>query len=214
MNTDNMPTSRYVLPQFEEKTPYGSRTQDPYSKLFGDRVVFLGSQVDDTSADDIMAQLLVLESLDPDSDIQMYINSPGGSITAMTAIYDTMQYIKPDVQTVCLGQAASAAAIILSGGAKGKRFALPHARVMIHQPSSPGNRGQASDIDVAADEMIRLRHLCEEILSANTGQDIEQVHKDLERDKFLTSQGALEYGIIDQILMPKNSAVTFGLKAA
>lgn len=177
------------------------KQQDPYTKLFGDeRVVFLGTQVDDTSADDIMAQLLVLEALDSEADITMYINSPGGSITALTAIYDTMQYIRPHVTTVCLGQAASAAAIILGAGQKGKRLALPNARIMIHQPSTQGDRGQASDIEVQAAEIARMRSWCEQVLSEQTGRSLEQVAEDIDRDKFLTAQQALEYGIIDQIL--------------
>ncbi|WP_461639643.1 ATP-dependent Clp protease proteolytic subunit, partial [Leucobacter sp. BZR 635] len=144
-----MPDSRYVLPTFEERTAYGFKRQDPYAKLFEDRIIFLGVQVDDASADDVMAQLLVLESQDPERDITMYINSPGGSFTAMTAIYDTMQYVRPHVQTVCLGQAASAAAVLLAGGSPGKRLALPNARVLIHQPSSgQGGHGQASDIEI------------------------------------------------------------------
>ena len=144
-----MPNSRYILPQFEERTAYGFKRQDPYAKLFEDRIVFLGVQIDDASADDVMAQLLVLESQDPDRDITMYINSPGGSFTAMTAIYDTMQYIRPEVQTVCLGQAASAAAVLLAAGQPGKRLALPNARVLIHQPATGGGgQGQASDIEI------------------------------------------------------------------
>lgn len=193
--------SRYVLPQFEERTPFGMKQQDPYTKLFGDeRVVFLGTQVDDTSADDIMAQLLVLEALDSEADITMYINSPGGSITALTAIYDTMNYIRPHVRTVCLGQAASAAAIILGAGQKGKRLALPNARIMIHQPSTQGDRGQASDIEVQAAEIARMRSWCEQVLAEQTGRSLEQVAEDIDRDKFLTAQQALEYGLIDQIL--------------
>ena len=144
------PQNRYVLPQFEEKTPYGFKRQDPYTRLFEDRIIFMGVQVDDTSADDIMAQLLVLESQDPNRDVMMYINSPGGSMTAMTAIYDTMQYIKPDVQTVCLGQAASAAAILLAAGAKGKRLMLPNARVLIHQPAIDQGFGKATEIEIQA----------------------------------------------------------------
>src|ERR687893_797129 len=154
----NMPESRYILPSFEERTAYGYKRQDPYAKLFEDRIIFLGVQVDDASADDVMAQLLVLESQDPDRDIVMYINSPGGSFTAMTAIYDTMQYIRPAVQTVCLGQAASAAAVLLAAGAKGKRLALPNARVLIHQPAIEGGAyAQASDIEIHANELIRMR---------------------------------------------------------
>ena len=145
-----MPSARYILPSFEERTAYGYKRQDPYAKLFEDRIVFLGNQVDDASADDVMAQLLVLESQDPDSLITMYINSPGGSFTAMTAIYDTMQYIKPEIQTVCLGQAASAAAVLLAGGSEGKRLALPNARVLIHQPAILGAQGQATDLAIIA----------------------------------------------------------------
>src|SRR5881397_1103021 len=155
----NQPTGRYIVPQFEERTNYGYKRQDPYNKLFEDRIIFLGAPVDDTSADDIMAQLIVLESADPDRDIIMYINSPGGSFTALTAIYDTMQYIKPDIQTVCLGQAASAAAVLLSAGTKGKRLALPNARILIHQPYTEGTGGQISDLEIQANEIIRMREL-------------------------------------------------------
>ena len=153
-----MPSARYVLPNFEERTPYGYKRQDPYAKLFEDRIIFLGVQVDDASADDIMAQLLVLESQDPDSPITMYINSPGGSFTALTAIYDTMQYIKPQIQTVCLGQAASAAAVLLAAGSPGRRLALPNARVLIHEPAMEGMQGQASDIAIVADELERMNN--------------------------------------------------------
>jgi ATP-dependent Clp protease protease subunit len=196
-----MPQSRYILPEFEERTAYGFKRHNPYTKLFEDRIVFLGVQVDDASADDIMAQLLVLESQDPDRDITMYINSPGGSFTALTAIYDTMQYIKPQIQTVCLGQAASAAAVLLAAGAKGKRLALPNARVLIHQPAAGGGgSGQASDIEIQAREIMRMREWLEETLAKHTGQDISKVNKDIERDKILTAQEALEYGLIDQVL--------------
>ena len=158
-------------------------------------------QVDDASADDVMAQLLVLESQDPDRDITMYINSPGGSFTALTAIYDTMQYIKPNIQTVCLGQAASAAAVLLAAGAPGKRLALPNARVLIHQQASGGGgQGQASDIEIQAREIMRMREWLEKTLSDHTGRSIEQVNKDIDRDKILTAEEALEYGIIDQVL--------------
>ena len=194
-----MPSARYVLPQFEERTAYGFKRQDPYAKLFEDRIVFMGVQVDDTSADDIMAQLLVLESQDPDGLITMYINSPGGSFTALTAIYDTMQYIKPQVQTVCLGQAASAAA-------KGKRLALPNARVLIHQPAMEGIQGQASDIEIVANEIDRMRAWLEDTLAFHTGRDRELVHRDLERDKILTATAAKEYGIVDQVLNSRKSA--------
>lgn len=203
----NSPEARYVLPQVEERTPYGVKHADPYTKMFENRVIFLGTPVDDTSANDIMTQLLVLESIDADTDITLYINSPGGSITAMAAIYDTMQFISPDVSTICLGQAASAASVILAGGAPGKRLALPHARVMIHQPSSGGARGQASDITVAAAEIKRMRVWIEEVYSEHTGQSIERITKDLGRDKFLTAQDALEYGLIDNILPTRKKSV-------
>ena len=195
-----MPQSRYVLPSFEERTAYGYKRQDPYAKLFEDRIVFLGVQVDDASADDVMAQLLVLESQDPDSLITMYINSPGGSFTALTAIYDTMQYIKPQVQTVCLGQAASAAAVLLAAGSPGKRLALPNARVLIHQPAMEGVQGQASDIQIVADEIDRMRVWLEETLATHSGTPVEQIRRDIERDKILTAAQAKEYGLIDQVL--------------
>lgn len=195
-----MPEARYVFPSFEERTPYGFKRQDPYAKLFEDRIVFLGVQVDDASADDVMAQLLVLESQDTDSLITMYINSPGGSFTAMTAIYDTMQYVRPEIQTVCLGQAASAAAVLLAGGSAGKRLALPNARVLIHQPAMDGIRGQASDIQIVADEIDRMREWLEETLATHCNQPIERVRTDVERDKIFTAEQALEYGLIDQVL--------------
>ena len=200
-----MPQARYVLPNFEERTAYGFKRQDPYAKLFEDRIVFLGVQVDDASADDIMAQLLVLESQDPDSLITMYINSPGGSFTAMTAIYDTMQYIKPQVQTVCLGQAASAAAVLLAAGSPGKRLALPTARVLIHQPAMEGMQGQASDIQIIADEIDRMRLWLEETLAAHSGKPVEEVRRDIERDKILTAAQAEEYGLIDQVLASRKA---------
>ena len=201
-----MPQARYILPQFEERTTYGVRTQNPYSKLFEDRIIFLGTQVDDASADDIMAQLIVLESQDPERDIVMYINSPGGSFTAMTAIYDTMQYIKPEVQTVCLGQAASAAAVLLAGGAPGKRLALPNARVLIHQPATgQASRGQASDIEIQAKEIMRMREWLEETLAKHSNRSVEQVHEDIDRDKILGAQEALEYGLIDQVLQSRKT---------
>ncbi|MPV51321.1 ATP-dependent Clp protease proteolytic subunit [Pseudactinotalea sp. HY158] len=194
------PSSRYVLPQFEERTAYGFKRQDPYTKLFEDRIIFLGVQVDDASADDVMAQLLVLESQDPDGLITLYINSPGGSFTAMTAIYDTMQYIKPQIQTVCLGQAASAAAVLLAAGSPGKRLALPNARVLIHQPAMEGGYAQASDIEIHANEMIRMREWLEDTLARHTGRDVELVRNDIERDKILSAQASLEYGLVDQVL--------------
>jgi len=201
------PASRYILPQFEERTSYGSKVRDPYSKLFEDRIVFLGVQIDDTSADDTMAQLLVLESQDPDRDITIYINSPGGSQTALTAIYDTMQYIRPQIQTVCLGQAASAAAVLLAAGSPGKRLALPNARVMIHQPRiDGGSRAQASDIEIYAEEILRMREWIETTLAHHSGQTAEKVREDIERDTFLSAQEALEYGLVDQVLASRKGA--------
>ncbi|MCI1984165.1 MAG: ATP-dependent Clp protease proteolytic subunit [Bifidobacteriaceae bacterium] len=194
------PQARYILPQFEEKTPYGLKRQDPYTKLFEDRIIFMGVQVDDTSADDIMAQLLVLESQDPNRDIMIYVNSPGGSMTAMTAIYDTMQYIKPDVQTVCLGQAASAAAVLLAAGTKGKRLMLPNARVLIHQPAMGQDFGKATEIEIQAKELLRMREWLEETLAKHTGQDIERIRKDIEVDTILTADAAKDYGIVDEVL--------------
>ena len=196
---------RYILPQFSEKTPYGMKTQDPYTKLFEDRIIFMGVQVDDTSCDDIMAQLLVLESQDPNRDVMMYINSPGGSFTALTAIYDTMQYIKPEVQTVCLGQAASAAAVLLAAGAPGKRLALPNARVLIHQPAMQGVQGQASDIEIVANEIDRMRDWLEQTLADHSGKTKEEVSRDIDRDKILTAQQAKEYGLVDEVLTSRKT---------
>ncbi len=198
--------SRYILPSFEERTAYGYKRQDPYAKLFEDRIIFLGVQIDDASADDVMAQLLVLESQDPDRDIVMYINSPGGSFTAMTAIYDTMLYIRPQIQTVVLGQAASAAAVLMAAGTPGKRLALPNARILIHQPSTgDAGRGQASDIEIQAREIMRMREWLEMTLSAHSNRSVEQVNKDIDRDKILSSAEALEYGLIDQVLTSRKN---------
>lgn len=198
--------SRYILPSFEERTAYGYKRQDPYAKLFEDRIIFLGVQVDDASADDVMAQLLVLESQDPDRDIVMYINSPGGSFTAMTAIYDTMQYIRPQIQTVVLGQAASAAAVITAGGTTGKRLALPNARILIHQPAIQGQGGgQASDIEIQAAEVLRMRDWLEDTLALHSNRSREQVNKDIERDKILSAAEAVEYGLIDQVLTSRKN---------
>ena len=198
--------ARYILPTFEERTAYGYKRQDPYAKLFEDRIVFLGVQIDDASADDVMAQLLVLESQDPDRDIVMYINSPGGSFTAMTAIYDTMQYIRPQIQTVVLGQAASAAAVLMAAGTPGKRLALPNARILIHQPAVSGQGGgQASDIEIQAREILRMRTWLESTLSAHSNRTPEQVNKDIDRDKILSADEALEYGLIDQVLATRKN---------
>jgi ATP-dependent Clp protease protease subunit len=210
------PTGRYILPQFEERTAYGFKRQDPYNKLFEDRIIFLGVQVDDASADDVMAQLIVLESQDPDRDIIMYINSPGGSFTALTAIYDTMQYIQPEIQTVCLGQAASAAAVLLAAGTKGKRLALPNARVLIHQPAMAGSDyGQASDIEIQANEVLRMREWLENTIAMHSGRPVEQVRTDIERDKILTAEQAVAYGLVDTVLASRKSAkVSVGAPAA
>ncbi len=198
--------ARYILPTFEERTAYGYKRQDPYAKLFEDRIIFLGVQIDDASADDVMAQLLVLESQDPDRDIVMYINSPGGSFTAMTAIYDTMQYVRPQIQTVVLGQAASAAAVILAAGTPGKRLALPNARILIHQPSTgDSGRGQASDIEIQAKEILRMRGWLEETLSRHSNRTIEQVNKDIDRDNILSGEEALAYGLVDQVLTSRKN---------
>ena len=199
MSNLQMPNSRYVLPEFIEQNAQGSKTTNPYSKLFEERIIFLGTQVDDTSANDIMAQLLVLESQDPDRDITMYINSPGGSFTALMAIYDTMRYVRPDVQTVCLGQAASAAAVLLAAGAPGKRAALPNSRVLIHQPRTQGTQGQVSDLEIEANEIERMRRLMENTLADHTGRTAEQVRIDTDRDKILTAHEAVEYGLIDTV---------------
>jgi len=192
--------NRYVIPTFTERTSYGTRSSDPYSKLFEDRIIFLGVQVDDQSANDVMAQLLTLEGTDPDRDITMYINSPGGSYTAMTAIYDTMQYVRPDVMTVCLGQAASAAALILAGGTPGKRLALPTSRIMIHQPAMGGSQGSGTDLEIQAREIMRMRTELEDLLALHTGQPRDKVTRDIDRDKIMTAVEAKEYGIVDVVL--------------
>jgi ATP-dependent Clp protease protease subunit len=175
--------------------------------LFEERIIFLGVQIDDTSADDVMAQLLCLESMDPDRDISIYINSPGGSYTAMTAIYDTMQFVKPDITTVCLGQAASAAAVLLAAGTPGKRHLLPHARVLIHQPYTEGG-GQGTDIEIQANELLRMRNEMEGILAQHTGRDVELIRKDIERDKILNAAAAVEYGIVDSVIPSRKASAT------
>ena len=204
MNRAREITNRYVLPTIEEKTSYGYKRLDPYTKLFEERIIFVGQAIDDTVANDVMAQLLTLESMDPDRDIMMYINSPGGSFTALTAIYDTMQFVRPDVMTICLGQAASAAAVLLAGGAKGKRMALENARILIHQPYSEGG-GQGSDIEIQAAEIMRMRSLLESMLAKDSNKTVEEVSKDIERDKILTAEEAVAYGIIDQVLASRKA---------
>ena len=200
MNAELQPQARYILPSFIEHSSFGVKESNPYNKLFEERIIFCGVQIDDASANDIMAQLLVLEAEDPDRDITMYINSPGGSFTSLMAIYDTMQYVRPDIATACIGQAASAAAVMLAGGTAGKRAALPNARILIHQPSMEGAYGQVSDLEIQAAEINRVRRQMEVMLARHTNKDADQVRKDIERDKILTAQEALEYGIIDEIM--------------
>ncbi len=194
------PNMEYYIPQWEERTSYGVRRVDPYTKLFEDRIIFLGTPISDDIANAIMAQLLCLQSMDAERTISIYINSPGGSFTALTAIYDTIQYIKPDVQTICLGQAASAAAVILAAGTKGKRLALPNSRILIHQPATEGGSGQSSDLEIQAREILRIREAMEDMLAKDTGQPVDKISNDIERDKYLTAEEAKEYGIIDGIL--------------
>ena len=193
-------TNRYILPSFVERTSYGMKETNPYTKMFEDRIIFLGVQVDDASANDVMAQLLVLEAQDPDRDITMYINSPGGSFTAMTAIYDTMQFVRPDIMTVCLGQAASAAAVLLAAGTVCKRLALPNSRIIMHQPATEGGYGQGSDIEIQAREIMRMRNQLEEMISRHSGQPLDKVKKDIDRDKILTAEEAVAYGVVDTVM--------------
>jgi ATP-dependent Clp protease protease subunit len=198
--------NEYVpVPRFIQDTPRGRMEWDPYSRLANDRIIFLGTPVDDSVANLLIAQLLILESEDPEKDIIMYINSPGGEITGLFAIYDTMQYIKPDVQTCCIGQAASAAAVLLASGAPGKRFILPHARVLIHQPHG-GASGQAVDIEIQAKEIIRMKTLLEEILAHHTGQTIDRIHRDSDRDFIMSAEESKEYGVIDEVLTNRELA--------
>lgn len=188
-----------LVPYVIEQTSRGERSYDIYSRLLKDRIIFLGEEVSDVSANIVVAQLLFLEAEDPNKDIQLYINSPGGSVTAGLAIYDTMQYIKCDVSTVCIGMAASMGSFLLSGGAKGKRFALPNAEIMIHQPSG-GARGQATEIQIAAEHILRTRKRLNEILAANTGQSLEVIQVDTERDNFMSAQEAKDYGLVDEVI--------------
>jgi len=189
----------YLVPVVIEQTSRGERSFDIYSRLLKERIVFLGTPIDDAVGNLIMAQLLHLESDDPDKDINLYINSPGGDITALFAIYDTMQYIKPDVSTIVMGQAASAAAVLLLAGTKGKRYALPHSRVLLHQPHG-GAQGQAVDIEIQAKEITRYRKLLEELIASHTGQPLEKVAKDTDRDYILTAEEAVEYGVVDEVI--------------
>ncbi|MCI1748928.1 MAG: ATP-dependent Clp protease proteolytic subunit [Acidipropionibacterium sp.] len=196
-----LPAMDYYIPQWEERTSYGVRRVDPYTKLFEDRIIFLGTPVTDDIANAVMAQLLCLQSMDPDRQISMYINSPGGSFSAMSAIYDTMHFVRPEIQTICLGMAASAAAVLLAAGTKGKRLALPNSTILIHQPAmGQQSYGQSSDIEIQANEIQRIRKLMEKMLADATGQTEEQVSKDVDRDKYLTAAEAKEYGLIDDLL--------------
>ncbi len=189
----------YLVPVVVEQTSRGERSFDIYSRLLKERIVFLGTPIDDAVGNLIMAQLLHLESEDPDKDINLYVNSPGGDITSLFAIYDTMQYIKPDVSTICMGQAASAAAVLVLAGTKGKRYALPHSRILLHQPHG-GAQGQAVDIEIQAKEITRYRKLLEELIAEHTGQPLEKVAKDTDRDYILTADEAVEYGVVDEVI--------------
>ena len=204
-DAQSTPREYVPMPRFIQDTPRGRMEWDPYSRLANDRIIFLGTPVDDTVANLIIAQLLILESEDPDKDVVMYVNSPGGEITGLFAIYDTMQYIKPDVQTICIGQAASAAAVLLASGAPGKRFILPHARVLIHQPHG-GASGQAVDIEIQAREIMRMRELLDEILAFHTGQPVERVKKDTDRDFIMSGVDAEDYGIVDEVITNRELA--------
>ncbi len=201
--------TNYTIPIVIEQTSRGERSFDIYSRLLKERIIFLGTPIDDGVANVVMAQMLHLESEDPDRDISIYINSPGGSFTALTAIYDTMQFVKPEIQTICMGQAASAAAVLLAAGTKGKRLALEHARVLIHQPSG-GGEGQSSDIEIQAREILRMRSLLEQMLARHTGRDEELIRKDIERDKILTAAEAVEYGLVDEVVSTRKTATTVG----
>jgi len=195
----------YLVPQVIEQTSRGERYSDLYSRLLRDNIIFLGTPIDDVIANLICAQMLHLESENPDKDINIYINSPGGDITALFAIYDTMQFIKNDIATICLGQAASAAAVLLAAGTKGKRLALPHSRVLLHQPSGSVGYGQVTDLELAAKEIMRMRELLDGILAKHTGQPIERIHRDTDRDFVMEADEALEYGIIDRVISSRES---------
>jgi ATP-dependent Clp protease protease subunit len=200
-----------LIPMVIEQSSRGERAYDIYSRLLKDRIIFMGEQVVDDMANIIIAQMLFLESEDPDKDINIYINSPGGSITAGLAIYDTMQYIRPEITTICMGQTTSMAALLLAAGTKGKRYALPHGRIMIHQPLG-GAQGQATDIDIHAREILKMRDELNEILAKHTGQDIEKIRKDTERDYFMSSEEAKEYGIIDKVISKREMQEQFAKK--
>jgi len=199
-----------LVPMVVEQTNRGERAYDIFSRLLKDSIIFIGTQIDDQIANLAIAQMLFLEAEDPDKDIQLYLNSPGGSITAGMAIYDTMQFIKPDVQTICIGQAASMAAVLLAAGTKGKRLALPHARILLHQPYGQTGYAQAADLEIVAKEILRMRDLMDEIVARHTGQPIERVHKDTDRDFVMSADEAKEYGIIDDVIVARNAVDTSG----
>ncbi len=200
--TDNFRAQNYLVPTVVESSSRGERAYDLYSRLLRERIIFLGTPIDDTIANLICAQMLFLESEDPDKDINLYINSPGGDITGLLAIYDTLKYIKPDVSTFCFGQAASAAAVLLAAGTKGKRFALPHARVLLHQPWG-GVGGQASDIEIQAREILRMKDMLNAMLATDTGQSVERIAKDTDRDYIIGADEAVQYGLIDEVLLAR-----------
>ena len=200
------PAYSYLVPTVVEQTNRGERAYDLYSRLLKDNIIFLGTPIDDTIANLVCAQMLHLESENPDKDINIYINSPGGDITALFAIYDTMQFIRNDIATICYGQAASAAAVLLAAGTKGKRLALPHARVLLHQPYGAMGYAQVTDLELAAREILRMRDLMEEMLAHHTGQPLERIHTDTDRDFVLEAEAALEYGIIDEVISARNAA--------
>jgi ATP-dependent Clp protease protease subunit len=199
------PQSRHVMPSFTEHTSYGMKETSPYNKLFEERIVFLGTPVDDVSANDVMAQLFTLESIDPDRDISLYINSPGGSHTAMTAIYDTMQFVRCEIQTVCIGQAAGTAAVLLAAGTPGRRLALPHSRILLHQPEIEGTQGQVSDLEIQAREILRMRAQLEALFARHTGLEVAQIARDIERAHFLTAERARTYGLVDDVIVSRKT---------
>jgi ATP-dependent Clp protease protease subunit len=206
MDTGYLAPKSYLVPTVVESSNRGERAYDLYSRLLRERIIFLGTPIDDTVANLVCAQLLFLESEDPDKDIHLYINSPGGDITALLAIYDTLKFIRPDVSTFCFGQAASAAAVLLAAGAKGKRFALPHARILMHQPWG-GVGGQASDIELQAREILRIRDLLNGIISSDTGQSAERVESDTDRDFIMTAAEAVEYGVVDEVISSRETSL-------
>lgn len=195
-----------LIPIVIEQTPRGERSYDVYSRLLKDRIIFLGTEIDDAAANIVIAQLLFLEATDPDKDIYIYINSPGGSVSSTIAIYDTIQYIKPDVSTICIGMAASGAALILASGAKGKRFVLPNSRIMVHQPLG-GAQGQVTDIEIQTRELKRIKDTLNRILTYHTGQKFEKVEKDTERDFYMTAQESKEYGLVDEVIKSREQAI-------